>query len=290
MKKKMRVLAFLILIVLAAALPVSAATTITPKYCKNTSNYTTANNYAKTVSTGDYLVNIKNAQNSYLKFTPSSDGTYVFTVSALKDSKSVFRCGHVSFHLKSNNNRLERVDVKTQGGTNDVLKIATEDGDPGKDDPEKRYLRSRYAKISLKKGKPVFLYYSFLGGDSFRLNIKKSGSVSADVYYLANANNHTKDGCYSSSFKVYSDKLVIKGKMKKVKGINNYSGSYTSVRTYTFKLASGTKYYGSDGYGYSAITKSQALNYLKKMKSNSYGYTFVMLVEGNKIKKMYLKT
>ena len=78
--------------------------------------------------------------------------------------------------------------------------------------------------------------------------------------------------------------------MKKVKGKDNYTGSYTNVKTYTFKLTSSTKHYGSESNGYASISKSQAINQLKNMKSHSYGYTFVMLVEGNKVKKMYLKS
>lgn len=173
MKKKLKLLLFLTMIILASASYVSATTAITPKYCEYTTRYSTANKKAKKISTGTYLVNINNAKESYLKFTPSSTGTYVFTISALKDSRDHYRCGHVSFHLKDANDRLVRMSIKTQGGTNNVLKIATEDGNPDKGDPAKIYLRSRYARVSLKKGKPIFLYYSFMGGKSFKINIRK---------------------------------------------------------------------------------------------------------------------
>ena len=287
MKKKLSLLMFLLLIMIV--IPVSAATTITPKYCDFTTSYSTANKYAKTVYTGDYLVNIKNANESYLKFTPSSSGTYVFTVSGLKDSKNSYRCGHLRLNVKDNKNGLDWLKVKTQGGSTDALEIATEDDDPDEEEPAELHLRSRYAKISLNKGEPIFLHYYFTGGVSFKLNIKKSGS-SSSVYYLANANNHTREGCYSTSFKVFSDKIVLNGKMKKVSGINNYSGSYTSVKKYTFKLTSSTKYYGSESEGYASITKSQALKQLKNLKNASLDYLFVMLVEGNKVKAMYLKS
>ena len=287
MKKKLSLLMFLLLIVIA--IPVSAATTITPKYCDFTTSYSTANKYAKTVSTGDYRVNIKNASKGYIKFTPSTSGTYVFTVSGLKDSRDEYQCGNTIFQLKDSDNYLEWIDIKTQGGTADALEIATEEDDPDEEEPAELNLRSRSTKMSLEKGASLFLCYYFTGGDSFKLNIKRAGS-SSPVYYLANANNHKSNGCYSSSFKVSSDKIVLTGKMKKVKGTSNYTGSYTSVKSYTFKLTSSTKYYGSESGGYASISKSQALNHLKKMKSHSYAYPFVMLVDGNKVKAMYLKS
>ena len=174
MKKSLCLIILLSFIILSSN-TIFAATTITPKYSDLSFSYSKEYSKASTVHLGDYLINIKNANKGILLFVPDESTTYVFTFSALKSSK--YCSGDVVLlEADDDDNELDILDVKTQGGTADYLDIATKDDDPEEEIPEELYLKTRTATIKLTKGRAVFINYDFPGGDSFRVSIKKSGS------------------------------------------------------------------------------------------------------------------
>jgi hypothetical protein len=175
MKKRISfttVLLLALLICTMSVAPVYAATTIKTSSCKYTSSATKADKYAKKVTTGAYTVKVSDVTKGYLKFTPSSTGTYEFKFFNVKSNYS-FAMGHITFQVK-NGSSLKRLSVKTNGGTTSTLNLATKNDAADEGSPAELYLKSRSTKIKLTKGKSYYIHYGFVAAKTFQVSIKKS--------------------------------------------------------------------------------------------------------------------
>jgi hypothetical protein len=174
MKKRIRFTTLLLLMLLTCVMPIApvyAATTIKTSSCKYTSSVTKADKYATTVNTGAYTVKVSDVTKGYLKFTPSSSGTYEFKFFNVKSNYS-FAMGHITFQVK-NSSSLKRLSLKTKGGTTVTLNLATQNDGADEGAPEELYLKSRSTKIKLSKGKSAYIHFGFVAAKSFQMSIRK---------------------------------------------------------------------------------------------------------------------
>ncbi len=127
-----------------------------------------ADNVAKTVSTGSMKVKVKGS--GYLKFTAAKTKTYSFKISNVKGKR--YTCGftYVMTTYGTDNKYIQMSDLATQGGTADVMFVATRNSKSGQ--KSLRYLKSRTGKIALSAGQTVYLYFNFSSSASFKYKIK----------------------------------------------------------------------------------------------------------------------
>ena len=179
MKSTLKKLSLVILtaLMLTAVFQVNAfagTKTVKPKNQAFTTSHSTAERKSKTVKKGTYKVKLspkKGKAQGYLKFKAPKTGTYTFTVSGLT-TNSNYGNGHVSFEVINsyNSNYITTVKVKTNGGKNTALFVATKNATTG--DKVYRTLKSRYGKLRLQKNQTVYIHFYMLSTTSFKLNIK----------------------------------------------------------------------------------------------------------------------
>ncbi len=176
MKKSRTLLVLAAVLSLSLALPAAAsAKTVTIKDSSFTTETAKIKKTARTVKRGTMTVKVK--KSGYLKFTAPSKKSYSFTVSNQKpttgkstDYRNGF--GYISDGMKKNTTNLK---FSTKGGktttlwfrspyrTNEVRPTNITSGS---------FLPTRTAKLTLKKGQIVYLYYYVSNPSKFTLKIK----------------------------------------------------------------------------------------------------------------------
>ncbi|MBR4760734.1 MAG: hypothetical protein IK078_11400 [Lachnospiraceae bacterium] len=178
MRKQTRQISRVLITVIVAMLlgimmvmPVFAKTkTVKPKnmYIKAGVADSTIIKKAAAVKTGTTKVVLPSKQACVLKFTAPKSKTYTFTFSGLTPSSNYpLSLGFFSFltRVSPGVNTLKINTVKTQGGSEQILKYGSKSGYEG-------YLTSRYGKIKLNKGETAFVYVAAPHGKSVNCKIK----------------------------------------------------------------------------------------------------------------------
>ncbi len=136
---------------------------------------------AKTVKTGTTIVTSNNKSGKrYIKFKAPKAGKYVFTVYDIKSSgKNEIGYGHIGFKTISNNYLFGK-NVKTKGGKDAYLRLATKYSynrfEKGQKVTTHSYLYKRTGTVTLKKGQTIYLESFFSGNKTkytYKLNIKR---------------------------------------------------------------------------------------------------------------------
>lgn len=158
------------------AVTASAAKKIPVKKLKNqgfTTTKSVANKKAVSVKKGTYTIKMGTKSSGYLKFKAPKTKSYKFTFSKLKTNTS-YTCGHayIMTDSKYGNGYITYATMKTQGGSNSVLWLATKNSSTSVHKKD-RFLASRYGTIKLTKGQVVYIYLNIVNPKtSLRLNIK----------------------------------------------------------------------------------------------------------------------
>ena len=169
-----RIYIFLItmLILTASAAVTGEAAVRVLKDQEYTTSAEAASKAAKTVKRGSHRVRLSSSGSGcgFLKFTADESRKYTFSFSKLS-TKYPYNCGHVYLMSEAGTDgkTLKKTIVRTQGGKAESIYIATQKDAAG--DKLTKHLKSRYAKVTLKKGQAIYIYFSFARGDSLRMTI-----------------------------------------------------------------------------------------------------------------------
>ena len=177
MKKTGIIIALLASVTLALAVPASAsAKTVTVKEAKFTSTTAEIKKTARTVKRGTVTVKIK--KTGFLTFKAPSKKKYSFTVSKLlpTSGKSTdYRNGFAYIMAPYDNKYSTSLKFTTQGGTTSTMwfrcPYRVNDLRPSKIESG-TFIPSRTAKLTLKKGQTVYLYFNIGSPSKFNLKIK----------------------------------------------------------------------------------------------------------------------
>lgn len=136
-----------------------------------TTSTSTADKKAITVKKGTTTVKLSKKGTGYLKFKATATKTYSFKLSGLKSGNGRYSCGYFYVMRKygTAGQYIGQEKLKTYGGKNSALYVATKNGTTGK--KLYRYRTSRTGKIKLNKGETVYLYFSFYTKDQLKLKI-----------------------------------------------------------------------------------------------------------------------
>ena len=166
MKKSLWGRLFALLAVLMLALSVATPAYAAKKATIKSANFNTRRapvaKRATKVTKGTYKLTIAGGK-GYAKFTAPATKTYTFNVSNVKDSNRGSN-GYwyiMTSHGYSSSKYIGQTEVKTQGGKTTTMWM-TVNGYKSSGTGTSKNLASRYAKIKLKKGETVFVYFSFL--------------------------------------------------------------------------------------------------------------------------------
>lgn len=157
-----------------AATEEPAVQTITLKKQKFTQKTSTAKKKAKEITIGEAVVKMPAKGAGYLKFKAENKGTYKFTFSDLVKKKGDQK-GYISFQTAKSGKKsvLVRNKVKTLGGSSYAVWIGTKDL-RSKSHPKIEWPRkSRTAKLKLKKGQEVYVFFSFAAKDTVNVKVEK---------------------------------------------------------------------------------------------------------------------
>lgn len=154
--------AFAVLVLaLAMATPAYAAKSVTIKNASFNTRRAPVKKRATKVKRGTYKVKIASGK-GYAKFTARKTKTYKFTLSNVKDANNGNN-GYwyiMTSHDYSSSKYIGQTRVSTQGGKTTTMWM-TVNGHKSSGTGTSKSLPSRYAKIKLKKGETVFVYFSF---------------------------------------------------------------------------------------------------------------------------------
>ena len=177
MKSTRIMTAFLAMFLAFALIAVPADAKVKTKKLKNCA-FTTYTSVAKkkagVVKRGTYDIKLGKKGSGFAAFKVPKTKTYKITLYKVRASrKGRYTCGHFYCMLPSeySSSSITMMDMKIKGGTDDSLLLASKNTrQTGQ--MKYRYLTKRTGKIALKKGQIAYLYFSFFGGDTVRLNIK----------------------------------------------------------------------------------------------------------------------
>jgi hypothetical protein len=132
---------------------------------------------ATPVGLGKHKFKVRKTGCGYIKFTAPRDAKYTITVSGLKRNKKRQLPGkHYWFRVLTvhpvNQNALVLNKVKTNGGKTRNLYFWRKT--IAKGSKVLRYRKSRYAKIRLKAGETVYVFFCCNNKDSFKVKINKT--------------------------------------------------------------------------------------------------------------------
>lgn len=177
MKKSRIILALLASVTLALAVPaLASAKTVTVKNGKFTTVTAEIKKTARTVKRGTMTVKIKNT--GFLKFKAPSKKKYSFTVSKLQPTtgKSTdYRNGYAYIMTPVDNKYSRSQNFTTQGGKTSTLwyRCPYRSGETRPSTiTSGSFIPTRTAKLTLKKGQTVYLYFSIGSPSRFNLKIK----------------------------------------------------------------------------------------------------------------------
>lgn len=109
----------------------------------------------------------------YAKFKAAKTKTYTFTFSNLKNEKHPGSSGYVQIFVtdKQGKKWVTWKKVSSQGGKVTNLNVG-ESKSKNSGSKKNAYLTSRYAKLKIKKGDTVYLFFSFINGSKLDVKIK----------------------------------------------------------------------------------------------------------------------
>ena len=147
--------------------------TVTLKKQKFTQKTSTAKKKSKDVEIGETIVKMPAKGMGYLKFTAPKKGTYKFTFSDLKKKKGIRGYINLQVPKTGKTTKLIKKKVNTWGGSTHELWIGIKDY-KHKTYPKIYWPRAvRNAKVKLKKGQEIYVFFSFEAKDTLHLKIKK---------------------------------------------------------------------------------------------------------------------
>ena len=130
---------------------------------------------APVVKKGTSVITMKKAS-GFVKFKAPSTKTYKFTVSKLSNKSKTFTSALVSLLKIGDDGRLDIATIKTYGGKNDTMFIASNKVPEQLDKAKKKdyFLVKRTGSVKLKKGDTIYLYAQAYGSvtTTYTLNIK----------------------------------------------------------------------------------------------------------------------
>ena len=158
-----------------AATEETTVKTITLKKQKFTPKTSTAKKKAKEITIGESIVKMPAKGMGYLKFKAEKKGTYKFTFSDLVKKKGDQK-GYINFQTAKSGKKSELVrnKVKTMGGSSYAVWIATKDLKSNSHPKIEWPRKSRTAKLKLKKGQEVYVFFSFEVKDTVTVKVAKA--------------------------------------------------------------------------------------------------------------------
>ncbi len=156
-----------------AAVEEETAPVVTLKKQDFTTKTSTAKKKAIRVTAGETIVKMPSKGKGYLKFKAPVKGTYQFTFSDLTKKKGS-QDGYINLQLpkKGQTKKLVKQKVKSWGGSTYSLWLGIRNKKYGSNKAE--WTRTaRKAKIKLKKGQEVYVFFSFAAKDTVKVKVEK---------------------------------------------------------------------------------------------------------------------